>query len=132
MRSIALDLGIHLDLRVLTDATAAIGICRRRGLGRVRHLAVADLWVQDKVRAKDFQLLKVAGRDNPADLMTKHLDQGTMHRHLAKLGLSPEQGRPETAPTLTHSVVPTEDGASWASWPIWRSRRRRRGGAHRS
>ena len=33
----------HLVLRA--DATAAIGIVRRRGLGKIRHLAVGDLWV---------------------------------------------------------------------------------------
>ena len=58
LRNLAADLGISFNLRVLTDATAAIGICRRRGLGKVRHLAVADLWGQDKVRAKDFELVK--------------------------------------------------------------------------
>ena len=54
MNALAEDLGIALDLEVLTDATATIGICRRRGLGRIRHLAVADLWVQDKLRSKDL------------------------------------------------------------------------------
>ena len=29
-----------------SDAAAALGICRRRGLGNVRHLAVGDFWVQ--------------------------------------------------------------------------------------
>ena len=60
LQSLARDLGIELKLNLHTDATAAIGICRRRGLGKVRHLAVADLWVQDKVRAGDFRLMKVA------------------------------------------------------------------------
>ena len=37
------DFGHAVRLRILSDATAAIGICRRQGLGRVRHLATADL-----------------------------------------------------------------------------------------
>ena len=40
---LANDPGIEADLGVLTDATEAIGICRRRGLGRIRHLQVAEL-----------------------------------------------------------------------------------------
>ena len=32
LQSVASDLGISLDVEILTDATAAIGICRRRGL----------------------------------------------------------------------------------------------------
>ena len=38
LQSLAKDLGIPLALEVLADATAAIGICRRRGLGKIRHL----------------------------------------------------------------------------------------------
>ena len=89
-------------LTVLTDATAAIGICRRRGLGKIRHLAVADLWIQDRVKAKDFALCKVAGREDPADMLTKHVPYPTMIKHLQRLGLSYEPGRAHSAPTLTH------------------------------
>ena len=49
-KSFAAGLGIKLHIHVPTDATAAICICHRRGLGRIRHLAVADLWVQERVR----------------------------------------------------------------------------------
>ena len=91
-----------MNLVVLTDATAAIGICRRRGLGKIRHLAVADLWVQDRVRSKDFDLRKVDGKPNPADMLTKHIDYPTLQRHLEFLGLVVEQGRAESAPALTH------------------------------
>ena len=48
LQSIAKDLGFTFKIRVHSDATAALGICRRRGLGKVRHLDVADLWAQDK------------------------------------------------------------------------------------
>ena len=41
-QAMAQDLGIDVDLHIRTDATAAIGICRRRGLGKIRHLAGAD------------------------------------------------------------------------------------------
>ena len=53
LQSLASDLGIILNLEILTDATAAIGICRRRGLGKIRHLHVSDLWVQDRLRKGD-------------------------------------------------------------------------------
>ena len=85
LQSLAKDLGISLQLNVLTDATAAIGICRRRGLGRIRHLAVADLWVQDRVRSGDFRLLKVKGADNPADGLTKHCEIPTLLKLLPRM-----------------------------------------------
>ena len=46
MQSLILDLGFKVKVRVHSDACAAIGIARRRGLGRERHLHVEDLWVQ--------------------------------------------------------------------------------------
>ena len=88
---------------MLTDATAAIGICRRRGLGKIRHLHVADLWVQDRVKKGDFALTKVAGADNPADILTKHVPRDVMVRHMNFMGLCPEDGRAALAPTLQHS-----------------------------
>ena len=100
MQAIAQDLGFSWSLGLHSDASAAIGICRRRGLGKVRHLAVADLWVQDRLRTKDFSLSKVLGADNPADLLTKHVERVLIDRHLAKAGLKFEDGRPQSAPTI--------------------------------
>ena len=100
LQTIARDLGIKLNPTVLTDATAAIGIYRRRGLGKVRHLATADLWMQDRIRKGDFKLLKVAGADNPADMLTKHVDKPLLLKHSGALGLSYESGRAESAPAI--------------------------------
>ena len=96
----AADLGINWSLTLHSDATAAIGICRRRGLGKIRHLAVADLWVQDKLKCKEFALEKILGADNPADLLTKYLDGTIQDKHLVRLGLKSEEGRAATAPKL--------------------------------
>ena len=101
LRSLAADLGIKLQLEIKTDAAAAIGICRRRGLGKVRHLHTADLWIQDKIRTKDVTLSKVLGTANPADILTKHVDRQLLERHLRTLGIREEQGRPDLAPALT-------------------------------
>jgi len=100
LQTIAADLGITLNLCVHTDATAAIGICRRRGLGKVRHLATADLWMQDRIRKGDFKLVKVLGADNPADMLTKHVDKPLLMKHCNALGLSYESGRAESAPAI--------------------------------
>ena len=100
LQSVAKDLGLNWQLRIHSDATAAIGICHRKGLGKIRHLAVADLWIQDKVRSKDFALCKVLGSENPADMMTKHVSRETIEKHMRKCGLFWEDGRAESAPVL--------------------------------
>ena len=83
---------------IKSDATAAIGIVKRQGLGRVRHLSVADLWVQQRTREGHLQLEKYPGKLNPADLMTKGVDRETQDRHLTALGLQTTAGRSALAP----------------------------------
>eukprot|EP00969_Alexandrium_andersonii_P215941 9538206-Alexandrium_andersonii.AAC.1 len=58
-------------LEVCADSSTAIGICCRAGIGRVRHLAVGQLRVQERARSGDFALLKWPGEKNPADAPTK-------------------------------------------------------------
>ena len=103
LRSVAADLGFHWKLALFTDSTAAVGICRRRGLGKIRHLATADLWVQDRIRTGDFTLQKVLGTENVADLLTKHLDRATISKHMDALGLRCIEGRPSLAPRIDSS-----------------------------
>ena len=98
LRSLFKDLGTQVKLRVHTDATAAIGIARRLGIGKLRHLDCEDLWIQQKVRSKDITLLKVLGSENPADIFTKYVPQAILTAALKRLGMSHESGRPASAP----------------------------------
>ena len=74
---------------------------RRRGLGRVRHLDVEDLWVQEKLRNNEIQIEKVAGTENIADALTKHLARPLLVKHLAAMHIVPELGRADSAPQLS-------------------------------
>ena len=92
------DLGFDYKLRVFSDATAAIGIARRRGMGNIRHLDCSDLWVQQKVRNKQVSLEKVLGVENPADAFTKYVNQEILNGSMAKIGMRRSKGRPSCAP----------------------------------
>ena len=98
LQALLRDLGWIVRIRVHSDATAAIGICKRKGIGKIRHLAVTDLWIQDKVRSKQLELVKILGTENPADVLTKYVSKAIMTAALAKLGLVPTDGRPACAP----------------------------------
>ena len=71
MKSVLADFNHPVAIEIHSDATAAIGICKRQVLGRVRHLATADLWLQQRVTKRELLLFKVPGRDKPADVLTK-------------------------------------------------------------
>ena len=47
LQSLMADFGKSANIHLCGDSTAAIGICQRRGLGKLRHVAVYDLWIQD-------------------------------------------------------------------------------------
>ena len=101
LQSVAADLELDREVLLHGDSAAAIGICRRQGVGRIRHLAVQDLWVQDQIRQKKINLVKVQGTHNVSDLMTKYLSREELDKHLKAAGYKDEEGRPSIAPTAT-------------------------------
>ena len=100
MRSLPRDIGFAVDLEVHADASAAIGICRRSGVGRVRHLAVGLLWIQNFLREGGVKLFKVPGEVNVADLCTKYLSGPTLQKFLKLLPVRIESERAQCAPTI--------------------------------
>ena len=48
------DMGIKVGVRVWTDSSAAMGVCGRSGLGKLRHVQTHTLWVQERVRPSNF------------------------------------------------------------------------------
>lgn len=62
MRGLCSDLGVDRRIRVGTNSTAAKGIAARTGLRKVRHVEVAQLWVQERVWNGDVTLKKVDGK----------------------------------------------------------------------
>ena len=67
---VAKDLGIWLNGEVWADASAALGIIKRRGLGKTRHIDIGLLWIQETAAEKRLKFNKVLGRDDLADLYT--------------------------------------------------------------
>eukprot|EP00969_Alexandrium_andersonii_P087629 3866217-Alexandrium_andersonii.AAC.1 len=102
-----MDVGFTAGLRAYADSSAAIGICRRAGVGSVRHVAVGQLWAQERVRPGDFELIKWLGAENSADVLTKAVNGQTIGKHMSSLGVNWEDGRAVTAPLI--------DEFSWES-----------------
>ena len=63
--------------RLWADSAASIGAAKRIGPGsKLRHLEVAEFYVQGALRAKLLELRKVKGTENPANFGTKHPKTG--------------------------------------------------------
>ena len=106
LQTILADFGFEARIIIESDATAAIEMCRRLGLGKVRHLATADLWIQQRVRMGQLTLKKLPGKINPSDLLTKHLSRPDIERLLELMSVIPLSGRAASAPLRTGPVSP--------------------------
>ena len=107
MQSLLKDLGHELPVRVWTDSSAAIGVCTRQGLGKLRHLDTHTLWVQQAVRSGRIDLRKVLGEENPADLFTKHsLARDRLMKLTALFDCRFASGRAAGAPQTRTSTAP--------------------------
>ena len=84
---LASEWGIQLHAEILVDASAALGIVNRRGAGKLRHVRIGSLWVQESQRTGELVFRKVAGTENPADLMTKGLKVEPMRYLTQMLGI---------------------------------------------
>ncbi len=108
LMALAADLGIAVNAKMHTDASATLGIVQRQGLGKLRHIGVQYLWLQERVRDGTMVVKKVAGIDNPADLMTKHLAAVDIERHIEHLNFERHSDRASAAPRLG-AVIAAED-----------------------
>ena len=86
LRSILKDLGVEVAIRVNTDASAATGMANREGLGKVRHIEVNRLWIQDRAANGDIEIHKVNGKEHRADILTRHVNAEDIRVDLHKTG----------------------------------------------
>ena len=100
MKAMLSDMGIDKKLHVLTDSSAAKGIASRRGLGKVRHIEVNQLWIQDKVAQGEIELVKVPGNANIADALTKAVESSELQWHMEQTATAIVDGRHELMPHM--------------------------------
>ena len=105
MKAMARDFAMTMSPYLNVDASAAIGIVQRKGLGKLRHLDTQSLWIQDAVRQRRVMIEKVKGTENPADLMTKHLDGPAMNDMLQRIGIQTRSGRAVIAPDVVKNNI---------------------------
>ena len=88
--TLAREVGFKMSSRILrmaTDSSAAKSFVARRGLGKMRHLEVKDLWLQQEVLEGKISVKKVWGTENMADLMTKYLNKEEMRDRMRRASL---------------------------------------------
>ena len=69
------------------DASAALIIAKRQGAGKMRHINVNSLWLQEKTLQSILKYNKIKGEENPAGGLTKHVKQELAQKYLTIEGL---------------------------------------------
>eukprot|EP00971_Amphidinium_carterae_P297297 5906229-Amphidinium_carterae.1 len=87
VKQLLLDVGFDVKLRLHTDASSALAISERQGVGRLRHVQAKYLWLQDQVMEGRITVCKIAGVMNPADIGTKYLAQRELYKCGKAIGL---------------------------------------------
>ena len=91
-----------------TDAKAMIDIVRRRGPGRLKHLELKQLWLQQAHADGRVVEEKITSEENEADVLTKPVATGRLRKLSEKMGMSFERSEDE------HELyVLEEDDSTW-------------------
>ena len=94
------DFRVNLAVAVSTDSSAAKGIANRRGLGKLRHIELSELWVQDLVARGRITIYKICGSENGSDSLTKHSNGERIVQTLQLCNQTIVSGRHGIMPTL--------------------------------
>jgi hypothetical protein len=87
------DWGMDFEMEVYVDSSAALGVVGRKGAGKLRHVRVGQLWVQEKAETGEIHYKKIKGTENPADVLTKSMSGTDINRYLIMLGVDARDGR---------------------------------------
>ena len=80
------DLGHEVGPRIWVDSSNAKAIVTRLRLGKVRHTEVNFFAGQEALRRKLFDVCKIAGERNPADVLTKAMGMQEMKDKIEFIG----------------------------------------------
>ena len=86
VQSLAKDMGYDMGVRVWTDSDAGRSMASRRALGKVRHMELRYLWVQEVAEEKRLEVRRVDGEQNIADHLTKGKHKEDMKVKIASAG----------------------------------------------
>ena len=80
------EMGFKVYMVIEGDATAALEASSKLSIGRMRHLRVADSFVRLVLKTKLARSRKIDTKENPSDLLTKHVTKQVLDTLLEKTG----------------------------------------------
>ena len=81
--SLLQELGVEATLTLRTDSTSAMNWLVKKGCGRLKHIEIRQMWLQDVIKQRKVKLEFTPSGENLADMLTKPL-AGPLLRTLAE------------------------------------------------
>ena len=78
---VAKEMGVEQSGAICTDSSAAKGTVSRSGGGRLKHISVNHLWVQEKSQRGELAFRKIPRNDNPSDALTHYWETNSGVKH---------------------------------------------------
>ena len=92
------EVGGEVIVKLFGDSSANDGILHRAGAGKVKHLSVRQLWLQERIAHKEIDHFKIPRAQNHSDVLTHHWTRAEGEDHFGKLNCHRpgplEQGKP--------------------------------------
>ena len=87
VKSVLTELDEEVEVVLESDSSAAISSQSRLGMGRMKHVQIKYMFLQQMVKSKLLSLKKVPGTENTADIGTKYLEKATFEKLRLACGL---------------------------------------------
>ena len=81
LRNMLAECGRRLEVHIYGDSSASQGIASRSGVGKVKHLSIRQLWVQERVEDGDLVVHKIPRCENVSDALTHHWHTAEGSKH---------------------------------------------------
>ena len=75
-------------------------MAHRLGNGKLRHVRVGTLWIQELVEEGEIEVRKALGARNVADALTKNVPATSLDMHLETMGFQFRDGRAVSSLTI--------------------------------
>ena len=86
-------MGADLKVVMHADSSATIAIAKRRGAGKLRHINIGLLWIQERTESEEVTVKKVKGVSNPSDMMTKAVNREKLEKYMVMVSQKEADGR---------------------------------------
>ena len=84
---ISIALGFAVKPALIIDSRTTEHILHRHGIGKMKHIDVAHLWLQDDVKSNRLRVRRVKSEDNLADIGTEAIRNRIIRKHAISMDM---------------------------------------------